>query len=194
MKKITAAFGALTLLISSAGVNAGLMMNITDSGGLAQFSLSGSDSVISGSEGLNGVWVHGATVTSMFAVVPTSTTHNVSSGSGEITNTLMGSANIVGLYTDVGGSCCNFGVMNGSGGYLAVGDIISWSGSFTTDLMYNVFNAGSYYFDTLVSGSFGGVGLKDGITINVAAIPEPSIIALFGLGLVGIGFARRRRS
>jgi hypothetical protein len=30
--------------------------------------------------------------------------------------------------------------------------------------------------------------------IVTAAVPEPSIIALFGLGLVGIGFARRRRS
>jgi hypothetical protein len=28
---------------------------------------------------------------------------------------------------------------------------------------------------------------------KVAAVPEPSIIALFGLGLVGIGFARRKR-
>jgi hypothetical protein len=38
--------------------------------------------------------------------------------------------------------------------------------------------------------SFGGfILIKD-----EAAVPEPSIIALFGLGLVGIGFARRRRS
>jgi hypothetical protein len=29
---------------------------------------------------------------------------------------------------------------------------------------------------------------------NAAVVPEPSIIALFALGLVGIGFARRRRS
>jgi hypothetical protein len=29
---------------------------------------------------------------------------------------------------------------------------------------------------------------------KVAEVPEPSIIALFGLGLVGIGFARRRQS
>jgi hypothetical protein len=29
---------------------------------------------------------------------------------------------------------------------------------------------------------------------KVAQVPEPSIIALFGLGLVGIGFARRRQS
>jgi len=31
-------------------------------------------------------------------------------------------------------------------------------------------------------------------TTLVAQVPEPSIIALFGLGLVGIGFARRRQS
>ncbi|MFT5548578.1 MAG: hypothetical protein ACI9CO_000493 [Candidatus Azotimanducaceae bacterium] len=30
--------------------------------------------------------------------------------------------------------------------------------------------------------------------VRRSAVPEPSIIALFGLGLVGIGFARRRRS
>jgi hypothetical protein len=31
-------------------------------------------------------------------------------------------------------------------------------------------------------------------SVSVTAVPEPSIIALFGLGLVGLGFARRRRS
>jgi hypothetical protein len=29
--------------------------------------------------------------------------------------------------------------------------------------------------------------------VRTSAVPEPSIIALFGLGLVGIGFARRKR-
>jgi hypothetical protein len=33
-----------------------------------------------------------------------------------------------------------------------------------------------------------------GINQNATEVPEPSIIALFGLGLVGIGLARRRRS
>jgi hypothetical protein len=33
----------------------------------------------------------------------------------------------------------------------------------------------------------------DDIRFGVSAVPEPSIIALFALGLVGIGFARRRR-
>jgi hypothetical protein len=30
--------------------------------------------------------------------------------------------------------------------------------------------------------------------VETSSVPEPSIIALFGLGLVGIGFARRRQS
>jgi hypothetical protein len=33
----------------------------------------------------------------------------------------------------------------------------------------------------------------DNVTVSKAAVPEPSIIALFALGLVGLGFARRRR-
>jgi hypothetical protein len=31
-------------------------------------------------------------------------------------------------------------------------------------------------------------------TDRLVAVPEPSIIALFALGLVGVGFARRRQS
>ena len=44
------------------------------------------------------------------------------------------------------------------------------------------------------NGSTGRVFL-DNFTVSqaVAAVPEPSIIVLFGLGLVGLGFARRRR-
>ncbi len=33
----------------------------------------------------------------------------------------------------------------------------------------------------------------DDLELTANAVPEPSIIVLFGLGLVGLGFARRRR-
>ena len=40
-----------------------------------------------------------------------------------------------------------------------------------------------------------GSSVIDNINFDIepTAVPEPSIIALFGLGLVGLGFARRRR-
>jgi hypothetical protein len=50
---------------------------------------------------------------------------------------------------------------------------------------------------TSVSWSNIDAGASDFIQINwndVSQVPEPSIIVLFGLGLVGIGFARRRQS
>jgi hypothetical protein len=33
-----------------------------------------------------------------------------------------------------------------------------------------------------------------GISLDISLVPEPSVIALFGLGLIGVGFARRRQS
>jgi hypothetical protein len=40
--------------------------------------------------------------------------------------------------------------------------------------------------------TYGSFRINEALT--PATVPEPSIIALFGLGLVGIGFARRRQS
>jgi hypothetical protein len=39
----------------------------------------------------------------------------------------------------------------------------------------------------------GSVFFIDDLVFGNVTVPEPSVIALFGLGLVGIGFARRRR-
>ena len=46
----------------------------------------------------------------------------------------------------------------------------------------------------LTGGSGGDRDYQDMIVrVTIKTVPEPSIIALFGLGLVGLGFARRRR-
>jgi hypothetical protein len=49
-------------------------------------------------------------------------------------------------------------------------------------------------YDTDLKLEPGPMALRlDDLELSATAVPEPSIIALFGLGLVGLGFARRRR-
>lgn len=64
--------------------------------------------------------------------------------------------------------------------------------SFATilDITYN-----DVFYDAIVLFDDSGAGPDDDSDdhiIGIRAVPEPSIIALFGLGLLGIGFARRR--
>jgi hypothetical protein len=59
----------------------------------------------------------------------------------------------------------------------------------TTDIAFSV--AG--FSDNAGGGGWLDLAYIDDIQYSESAVPEPSIIALFALGLVGIGFARRRR-
>jgi hypothetical protein len=57
----------------------------------------------------------------------------------------------------------------------------------TDEDFYNIYN--------VVIGSTAGTGAshRGSFLVRASDVPGPSIIALFGLGLVGLGFARRRR-
>ena len=64
--------------------------------------------------------------------------------------------------------------------------------SFATllDITYN-----SVFYDAIVLFDDSGAGPDDDSDdhiIGIRAVPEPSIVALFGLGLFGLGFARRK--
>jgi hypothetical protein len=49
----------------------------------------------------------------------------------------------------------------------------------------------SFAYEGTTSASF--VSINSGVTIAPAAVPEPATIALLGIGMAGIGFARRRK-
>ena len=54
---------------------------------------------------------------------------------------------------------------------------------------------GPLFFDTIIIGLVGGDGpeLYDNIIFNTVSVPEPSTLALFAIGLAGLGFMMRRR-
>jgi hypothetical protein len=84
------------------------------------------------------------------------------------------------------------------------GDDADGDGRFNYAVVRDDYDGGDYVGDTRAGGAmlesdhfvytssatYIGAGVA---LVRSASVPEPSIIALFGLGLVGIGFARRKR-
>lgn len=189
------------LLFVSLQATAGLIINISDNGsGKSQFDLSGSDIVSSSGQFNNGIWFndlyeYGAvagdhsTGSGEFSVLSGSGGYDVGSGSWAIN----------GFYVNgtAGGADWELAIGRSSGALAAnVGDAIEFYGSLVADIDYSWFVAGTYFFDTLGPFSYNELGLTDGLTLvigDLVEVPEPSTLALFGLGLMGIGWTRRKK-
>ena len=65
----------------------------------------------------------------------------------------------------------------------------------TLDSFFNTHGAGTYQFTANSINVFASTAGHSNIYLlrDVVQVPEPSTLAIFGLGLVGLGFMRRRR-
>lgn len=92
----------------------------------------------------------------------------------------------------------SFGVDNGiflwvdgqfKGGFLRPGGAVAGEHVFHLGSL----SAGTHYIQVLREDHGGGTGYNVNISGTAAAVPEPSTYALMGLGLLGLGFAARRK-
>jgi hypothetical protein len=69
-----------------------------------------------------------------------------------------------------------------------IGDFLAWSGTSNADLIQ-----GELLFSTLTLTLNNGVAANYEAANRIESVPAPATLALMGLGLAGIGFARKKR-
>jgi hypothetical protein len=115
-----------------------------------------------------------------------------------ITATLSGSYNAVGLYFGNDDTCCSRGfsaVLSVFSGATALGSV-SVQANMNDYVDQFIGLSSDTPFDR-VTIDYGNAGLYtyiDDFRLGSANVPEPTSLALFGLGLSGLGFSRRKQS
>lgn len=180
---------ALSLSLFSVNSHANLVMNITDDGfGNSHLVFSGSATVLSGNSGPNSIWVNNSNFSSNF-MTGFSGGQSVLSGTGTVCSSLSGCGGLFDLYQDAG---FGFAPRVNAGITHFPGAVLSWSGDFVAATPFANFIQGTYATSTL---QFGTIDSSYILTIGQPQnVPEPISLALFGIGLAGIGFSSRKKA
>lgn len=185
--------------------HAGLIVNVTDNQGFAQFNLSGSDTTLDAGLFANGFWIEGLISSGIIDDKGVSQQYAITSGSAGFT--------VDGSYFSFDNVWINYensGFYDGRIGFrntqaplhntdFTNNTHIELSGTIVTDIAFSDFYEGSYSFDSFGHGrdDVNNTPLQDGLVFNVGTVqevPEPSIVALIGLCLLPLlGFTRNRR-